>query len=98
MNTNTVELSYLKKALKFLDKNKYLLTEKDIEELIVKFIKKKYFNKDINIDYKQMKGTISHIYRIRKANIRIIIEIDIEENKIIKIIIINIDFRGNTYK
>jgi mRNA interferase RelE/StbE len=92
-----IKLTYLKKATKFLDKNKSLLTEEKVDELVIKFIKKKVYNIDTNIDYKQMSGTISNIYRIRKANIRIIVKL--EDNEIIiEAIITDIGFRGDIYK
>ena len=92
-----IKLTYLKKATKFLDKNKYILTEKQVDELVIKFIKKKIYNINTNIDYKQMSGKISNIYRIRKANIRIIIKLE-NNNIIIEAIIADIGFRGDIYK
>jgi len=93
-----IKLTYLKKATKFLDKNKYILTEKQVDELVIKFIKKKIYNINTNIDYKQMSGKISNIYRIRKANIRIIIKLENNNNIIIEAIIADIGFRGDIYK
>ena len=92
-----IKLTYLKKATKFLDKNRAILTEAQVDELIIKFIKKKIYGIDTNIDYKQMSGTISHIYRIRKANIRIIVKLENNEI-IIEAIITDIGFRGDIYK
>jgi len=65
--------------------------------LIIKFIKKRFYNIDTNIDFKQMQGSISDIYRIRKANIRIIVKI-IDDEIIIEAIIQDIGFRGDIYK
>lgn len=92
-----IKLTYLKKATKFLDKNRAILTENQVDELIIKFIKKKIYEIDTNIDYKQMSGTISNIYRIRKANIRIIVKLENDEI-VIEAIIIDIGFRGGVYK
>ena len=92
-----IKLTYLKKATKFLDKNKSVLTEEQVDELVIKFIKKKIYNIDTNINYKQMSGTISNIYRIRKANIRIIVKLENNEI-IIEAIITDIGFRGDIYK
>jgi len=92
-----IKLTYLKKATKFLSKNKNILTEEQSDELVIKFIKKKFYNIDTNIDYKQMQGEIKDIYRIRKANIRIILKITNDEI-IIEAIIQDIGFRGNIYK
>jgi len=92
-----IKLTYLKKATKFLDKNRATLTESQVDELVIKFIKKKMYSIDTNIDYKQMSGTISNIYRIRKANIRIIVKLENSEI-IIEAIITDIGFRGDVYK
>ncbi len=92
-----IKLTYLKKATKFLVKNKNILTEEESDELVIKFIKKKFYNIDTNIDYKQMQGEIKDIYRIRKANIRIILKI-VNDEIIVEAIIQDIGFRGNIYK
>jgi len=92
-----IKLSYLKKAIKFLNKNSSIITEDEVDDLVIKFIKKKFYNIDANIDYKQMKGAISNIYRIRKANIRIIVKVENSEI-IIEAIIVDIGFRGGIYK
>jgi mRNA interferase RelE/StbE len=92
-----IKLTYLKKATKFLAKNKNLLTEEQCDELIVKFIKKRIYDVDTNVDYKQMQGNIKDIYRIRKANIRIILKL-IDEEIIVEAIIQDIGFRGSIYK
>ncbi len=92
-----IKLTYLKKATKFLNKNKNILTETQVDELIVKFIKKKFYGMDINIDFKQMKGDISDIYRIRKGNIRVLVKVS-SNQIIIEAIVKDIGFRGGIYK
>jgi len=92
-----IKVTYLKKAVKFLAKNKSVLTEEQVDRLVIKFIKKKYYNIDTNIDYKQMSGTISNFYRIRKSNIRIILRLN-DTEVIIEAIITDIGFRGDIYK
>jgi len=92
-----IKLTYLKKATKFLAKNKSILTEEQVDVLVIKFIKKKLYNIDTNVDYKQMSGTISNIYRIRKANIRIIVRLD-DGEVIVEAIVTDIGFRGDVYK
>ncbi|SFV59077.1 hypothetical protein MNB_SM-4-980 [hydrothermal vent metagenome] len=92
-----IKLTYLKKATKFLSKNKSTLTEEQVDILVIKFIKSKIYNIQTNIDYKQMSGTISNIYRIRKANIRIIVSLE-DDEVIIEAIITDIGFRGDVYK
>ncbi len=92
-----IKLTYLKKATKFLDKNKTVLTQTQVDILLIKFIKKKIYAIDTNIDYKQMSGNISNIYRIRKANVRIILKLENDEI-IIEAIVTDIGFRGDIYK
>lgn len=92
-----LKLTYLKKAKKFLDKNKNVINEKQVDELIIKFIKKHFFNYDENIDYKQLQGNLKDYYRIRKSNIRLIIRV-VDNNIIIEAIIEDIGFRGDIYK
>jgi len=92
-----IKLIYLKKATKFLDKNSSVLTEEQVDALVIKFIKKKMYNVETNIDYKQMSGTFKNIYRIRKANIRIIVKLE-DAVVIVEAIITDIGFRGDIYK
>jgi len=91
-----IKLTYLKKATKFLSKNTNIITESQVDELIIKFIKKRFYNIDTNIDFKQMQGSISDVYRIRKANIRIIVK-TINDKIIIEAIIQDIGFRSDIY-
>jgi len=91
-----IKITYLKKATKFLKKNS-IITEKEVDELVIKFIKKHFFNIDENIDYKQMKGSLKDIFRIRKGDIRIIVKV-INEEIIIEAIINDIGFRGDIYQ
>uniref|UniRef100_UPI004048D33F hypothetical protein n=1 Tax=Aliarcobacter sp. TaxID=2321116 RepID=UPI004048D33F len=92
-----IRLTYLKKAKKFLDKNNHHLNEEQVDELVLKFIKKHFYNFDENIDYKQLQGNLKDYFRIRKSNIRIIIRI-VDDNIIIEAIIEDIGFSGDIYK
>lgn len=92
-----IKLTYLKKAAKFFAKHPSVITEEQVDLLVIKFIKKKLYNIDINIDYKQMSGTIANVYRIRKGNIRIIVTLN-DDEVIIEAIINDIGFRGDIYK
>ena len=92
-----IKLTYLKKVTKFLSKNKNVITEEQVDTLVINFIKKKFYNIDVNIDYKQMKGTIANIYRIRKANIRVLVSIT-DDEIVIEAIVKDIGFRGDIYK
>jgi len=91
-----ITITYLKKADKFLRKNKNTITEEIIDNLVILTIKKKIFDLDINIDVKNLKGALQGKYRIRKGKIRIIIEID-EDEVIIQSIVEDIGFRGDIY-
>ena len=90
------KITYLKKATKFLKKNS-IIAEREVDELVIKFTKKHFFNIDENIDYKQMQGNLKDIFRIRKGDIRIIVKV-INEEIIIEAIINDIGFRGDIYK
>jgi mRNA interferase RelE/StbE len=92
-----LKLTYLKKAKKFLDKNKSLITESQVDELVIKFIMSRFFGKDTNVDFKQLQGSLENIYRIRKGNIRIIIQV-VNDEVIIEAVIEDIGFRGDIYK
>ena len=92
-----VKLTYLKKAKKFLDKNQNSITEDQVDELVIKLMKKLFFQIDTNIDFKQLQGTLRDYYRIRKGSIRIIVRIA-DDEIIIEAIIEDIGFRGDVYK
>jgi len=90
-----IKLIYLKQPAKFIKKNN--IKENEIDELVIKLVKIIKFQKQINLDFKNLKGELKGKYRIRKGRIRIIVTIkDIEE--ILEAIIECIDFRGNVYK
>ena len=92
-----LKLTYLKKAKKFLDKNQNVIDEKQVDELVIKFIKKHFFNYDENVDYKLLQGNLKDYYRIRKSNIRLIIRV-VDDNIIIEAIIEDLGYRGDIYK
>jgi len=92
-----IKITYLKKATKFLAKNTHVMTEDQVDALIVKFIKKRFYGMDENVDYKQMQGVISDVYRIRKANVRVICKV-MDDEVIIEAIVQDIGYRGDIYK
>lgn len=92
-----IKLTYLKKATKFLAKHQSMITEEQVDALVVRFIKRKIYHIDINIDFKQMSGAISNVYRIRKGNIRIILTLE-DDEIIVEAIVTDIGFRGDVYK
>ena len=92
-----IEILYLKKADKFFVKNSHILSKEKSKELIVKSIKKILRNEDINVDVKQLKGTLKKYYRIRIGSVRILFEI-INKQIQITTIVYDVDFRGDIYK
>lgn len=92
-----LKLTYLKKAKKFLDKNKSVITESQVDESVIKFIMSRFFGKDTNVDFKQLQGSLENIYIIRKGNIRIIVKV-VNDEVIIEAIIEDIGYRGDIYK
>jgi len=92
----TLKITYLKKAVRFLSKNKDAITESDVDRLIVFAVKKIIHQKDINLDIKALRGSLKGKFRIRKGKIRIIFEI-VEDEIILESIVADIDFRGNIY-
>lgn len=92
-----IRLTYRKCAKKFLDKNKNTITESQVDELLIKFIKSKFYAIDVNIDYKKLQGESDELYRIRKGNIRIVVSVK-DDEVVIEAIVEDIGFRGDIYK
>ena len=91
-----INISYSKKADKFLLKNTSLITEKDVDDLLIKAVKLIYKFENINLDLKRLKGDLKDYFRIRKGKIRIVFKVI--KNEIILISVEIIDFRGEVYK
>lgn len=94
--TKNIKITYLKKASKFLSKNNNIITETEVDKLIILAIKKKVYNLDVNLDIKDLKNNLKGKSRIRKGKVRIIFEL-IDETVVIETIVEDIDFRGNIY-
>ena len=92
-----IRITYLKGAVKFLKKNPQLLTESDVDKLVIRFVRKRFFAEEVNVDYKQLSGELKEYYRIRKGAVRIIVRV-VDETIIIEAIVENIGFRGDIYK
>jgi len=92
-----IKITYLKKANKFLIKNSDIISESDIDKLMILAIKKRVYLQNINLDIKYLKGILKGKYRVSKGNIRIIFEIRNYEI-LIETIIEDIDYRGSIYK
>ena len=95
MNEN-IKITYLKRASKFLLKNSNLITESEVDNLMILAIKKKIYNVDVNLDIKDLKNNLKGKSRVRKGKIRIIFEL-LNGDIIIETIVEDIDFRGNIY-
>jgi len=92
-----LKIVYLKKAIKFLDKNSQNLTEEEADKLLIKATKKLLLKEDINIDVKPLKGGFKHLNRIKYNKIRILFEIHNDE-VVVEMIVEDIDYRGGVYK
>jgi len=79
-----------------LRKNQNLISEEELDNLMILAIKKRIFLKDINLNIKDLKGNLKGKSRVRKGKIRIIFEI-INDEVFIESIIEDIDYRGNIY-
>ena len=91
-----LEISYSKKANKFLENNTKTITEEEVDKLVISSIKKIFKIEKSNIDLKKLKGKLKGYFRIKKGDIRIIISL--KKNNILKALVNDIDFRGNIYK
>ncbi len=85
-------VSFSKKAEKFLEQNK--LSKKDTFILVRDAIRK-FQGEDINIDIKKLKGEWQGFYRIRKGELRIIVEFNFDNSSVF---IEAIDWKGGVYK
>jgi len=92
-----VEIKYKKNAVKFIKKNSHKISKTEIDELIIKALKKIIKNETINIDLKKLVDNEQDFFRIRKNNIRIIFSFS-NTNEIVISIVENIGYRGGIYK
>ena len=81
-------------ADRFLISNKTKIGEEEIFDLIRKSLLK-FRGENINIDIKKLKGEWEGFFRIRKGELRVIVEFDFEN---FTALIEQIDWRGNAYK
>ncbi|PJE73734.1 MAG: hypothetical protein COV02_01025 [Candidatus Terrybacteria bacterium CG10_big_fil_rev_8_21_14_0_10_41_10] len=81
-------------ADRFLIGNKTKINEEEIFDLIRKSLLK-FKGESINVDIKKLKGEWEGFFRIRKGDLRVIIEFDFEN---LAALVEQIDWRGNAYK
>ena len=86
------QINLTEKVCKFFKKNK--ISQEEIFEIIKKAIKK-FQGENVNVDIKKLKGNWAGFYRIRKGEIRIIVEFDFDN---LMALVEEIDWRGNVYK
>jgi len=91
-----LRIDYSKQSIKFLKKNPHLLTIEQVDELIIKAMKRLLKNENTNIDLKSLQGDKKGYYRIRVGNVRIIFSF--LENQLVVAFVENIGFRGDIYK
>ena len=91
-----LRIDYSKQSIKFLKKNPHLLTIEQVDELIIKAMKRLLKNENTNIDLKSLQGDKKGYYRIRVGNVRIIFSF--LENQLVVASVENIGFRGDIYK
>lgn len=91
-----LKVNYSKSSEKFLKKNKNVLNEERVLELIGLSMKYLIKNEINNVDLKKLNGYSDDRYRIRVGKVRIIFIY--KEEKIIIVDIIDIGYRGHVYK
>lgn len=89
-----LNIKYEKKADKFLAKNN--IRNEKVSELIIKAVRR-LNGKDENIDLKMLRGDLLELFRIRRGDLRIIIEYS-DAGESIVVTVVNIDFRGSVYE
>ncbi|MBK6773296.1 MAG: hypothetical protein IPG78_14465 [Ignavibacteria bacterium] len=92
-----VKISYSRRSEKFLKGNSNVISEEEIENLLIKAFKRIFLKEDSNIDLKKMKGVSFNLCRVRKGNIRIVFSISKDSEINFSIDINDIGFRGNIY-
>ena len=91
----TVKIKYTKNATKFFKKNASALSKNEVDELVIKVLRKILKNEKVNIDLKKLKS--QELFRIRKGDVRIVFSFT-SSFEVVVSIVEDIDFRGNIYK
>lgn len=91
-----LEISYSKASDRFLSKNRELITEDELDKLIIQGVKKIIKIEDIALDLKSLKGKYRGYFRIRKGKIRIIFSL--KKNKVMIAFVHAVGFRKDIYK
>jgi mRNA interferase RelE/StbE len=91
-----LEIVYSKNADRFLSENANRITESEVDDLIVRAVKKILKIEEAAIDIKALRGEYRGYFRIRKGKIRIVFSL--KRNEIPVAFIRAIDFRKDVYK
>ena len=94
---HTVDINFSRAALRFINKNSHIISEQDINTLLVDAVKYLLKVEPVNIDVKKLSGNLKGYYRIRTGKIRIIFGLT-KDNEIIILDVDAIDYRGDVYK
>jgi mRNA-degrading endonuclease RelE of RelBE toxin-antitoxin system len=86
------EVLLSRRSEKFLDKNKLL--QKDIKELITLSIKL-FQGESVSLNIRKLKGKWLGFYRVRRGDVRVIMEFDFDSRRIR---VEAIDRRGGVYR
>lgn len=89
-----LNIKYEKKTDKFLAKNN--IRNEKVSELIIKAVRR-LNGRDENIDLKMLRGDLLGLFRIRRGDLRIIIEYS-DAGESIVVTVVNIDFHGSVYE
>lgn len=90
-----LEILYKKVVTKFIKKNNF--SKDELDNLIIKAIKKIVKKEDVNIDLKRFITSENELFRIRKGDIRIIFSFN-QNGDVIVSVVENIGYRGDIYK
>lgn len=91
-----INLNLSKESKKFIKVHNSIISEEQLERLVVKTTKKLIDNSSQNINVKKLSGK-NNYHRIRYKDIRIIFELSEIKNQI-QFSIVLIDFRKDVYK
>jgi mRNA-degrading endonuclease RelE of RelBE toxin-antitoxin system len=92
-----LKIIYKKIATKFIKKNTSKISKNEIDELIVKSMKKIINREDTNVNLKKLVDNQNEYFRVRKGNIRIIFSYS-KDGEVVISIVEDIGFRGDIYK
>ena len=91
-----LEISCSKASDRFLSKNRELMTEDELERLIIQSVRKILKIEDVALDIKSLKDKYRGYFRIRKGKIRIIFSL--KKDKVLIALIHAVGLRKDIYR